>query len=122
MRERGDRHLLQPPHVLMHVVAVGPQRDDRVGDQLARPVVGDAAAPVGVADLDPLHLVPLDSHRQLGRRRAAAAGIDRLVLEQQQDVRELFALPGGLEATLYRSSLLVGNQSTSGYQDFGAHP
>ena len=38
-----------PPDVLVDVVAVGPQDHDRIADQLARAVVGDAPAAVGVA-------------------------------------------------------------------------
>ena len=96
--ERRDHHPLEPPHVLVDVVAVGPQRDDRVGDELAGAVVGDAAAAVGVEDLDPLRLVPLGSHRQLIGARAAPAGVDGRVLEQQQHVGELVP-PGGASSS-----------------------
>ena len=98
--ERGDRDPLEAAHVLVDVVAVGPQRDDRVGDELAGPVVGDAAAAVGVADLDPLHLVPLGPHRQLLRARAAPAGVDGGVLEQQQHVGDRLLLARRLQPAL----------------------
>ncbi len=63
-------------------------------------MVGDAAAAVGVAHLDPLRFVPLDPHRQLLRGRAAAAGVDGGVLEQQQDVGDLALLARSLAAAL----------------------
>ena len=69
--ERLDHHPLQSPHVLVDVVAVGAQGDDRVGDQLAGAVVGDAAAAVGVAHLDPLrsyHSAPIGSSSGVERR------------------------------------------------------
>ena len=89
LAERGDHRPLQPAHVLVDVVAVAAQVDDRVGDQLAGPVVGDEAAAVGVADFDPLRFVPGGPHRQFLRLRAAPAGVDGRVLEQQQDVADL---------------------------------
>jgi hypothetical protein len=121
LRQRPDHHPLQAPHVLVDVVAVGAQGDDRVGDQLAGPVVGDAAAAVGVADLDPLPLVPVGSHRQLRRRRAAAAGVDGRVLEQQQDVGDLVALAPLRQLPLRLARLLVGHGCAADNQDLGAH-
>ena len=94
--ERADRHPLQPPHVLVDVVAVGAQGDDRVDDQLPGAVVGDAPAAVGVVDLDPLQLVPLRGHRQLRGLGAAPARVDGRVLEQQQHVGDL-PLPARLQ-------------------------
>ena len=64
-RERRDHHRLQSPDVGVDVIAVGPEVDDRVGDQLTRPVVRDAPAAVGLGDLDALHRVPVLAHRQL---------------------------------------------------------
>ena len=72
----------------MNVVAIGAQVDDRVADEPAGAVIGDAAAAVGVHDLDPLHPVPVLAHRQLVGGRAATFRIDRRVLEQQQYVRD----------------------------------
>ena len=122
LRERLDHHPLQPPHVLVDVVAVGAQGDDRVGDQLAGAVVGDAAAAVGVAHLDSLPFVPLGSHRQLLRGRAAAAGVNGGVLEQQQHVGDLLALARSLQAQLCLARLLIGHDSAADNQDLGAHP
>src|SRR5207342_1378618 len=119
--QRPDRDPLQAPHVFVHVVAVGPQRDDWIRDQLPRPVVGDPAAAVGVADLDPLHLVPLARHRQLPLARAPPARVDGRVLEQQQHVGD-----GPLQARLAQPALgdeplLVGDQAAADDEDFGAH-
>ena len=63
LRERGDEGPLKRPHIADHVV----DPDDRVADQLTRPVIGDFAAPVGLHDVDSLHPVPLLAHRQLAR-------------------------------------------------------
>ena len=120
--QRADRHPLQAPHVLVHVVAVGAQRDDRVGDELAGPVVGDAPAAVGVADFDPLHLVPLAPHRQLLLGGAAAARVDGGVLEQQQHVRDLALLARPLQPALGDQRLLVGDEPAPHDQDFFTHP
>jgi hypothetical protein len=49
--------------------------DDGVRDQLAGAVVGDQAAAVGVVDFDALGFVPVDAHRQLLGRGAAAANV-----------------------------------------------
>ena len=120
--QRLDRHPLQPPHVLVDVVAVGLQRDDRVGDQLPRPVVGDAPAAIGVVDFDPLHLVPLGLHRQLLLGGATATGVHRRVLEQQQHVRDLPLLAGVRQPALGDKRLLVGDEPAADDQDFIAHP
>ena len=66
-----------------------PRNHDRIADELAGPVVGDAAAAIGLADLDSLHPVPVLAHRQFGRARAAALRVDGRVLEHQQRVGDL---------------------------------
>ena len=45
--QRGDDDLLQPVHVRRPDGRVVGHGDDRIGHQLAGPVVGDVAAPVG---------------------------------------------------------------------------
>jgi hypothetical protein len=44
------------------------------------------------------------------------------VLEQQQDVWDLVALPPALQAQLQLSRLLIGEDSAADNQDLGAHP
>ena len=51
--ERRDDELLQPVHVGGNRPGAHLERDDRVADDLTRPVVGDLAAPVGAHELGP---------------------------------------------------------------------
>src|SRR5207237_2149856 len=44
--------LLEIPHVLLHVLAVPLEVEDRVADELAGPVVGRLPAAVGLDDID----------------------------------------------------------------------
>jgi hypothetical protein len=50
--EREDERLLEVAAVLLNVLPVPPQVEDRVADELARPVVRGLAAAVRLADLD----------------------------------------------------------------------
>ena len=50
--ERADQRLLEVAAVALHVLAVAPEVEDRVADELAGPVVGGLAAAVGLDDLD----------------------------------------------------------------------
>jgi len=52
-RRRPYQYFLEVPHVAVHVAAVGPQIDDRISDDLPRPVVGDVATAAGLVNLDP---------------------------------------------------------------------
>ena len=63
-------------------------------------MVGDAAAAVGLDDVDALGAVPVLAHRQLAGLRAAPARVHRRVLEQQQEVTVLVRLAGGSQAVL----------------------
>ena len=50
--ERPDERLLEVAHVALHVLAVVPEVEDRVADELSRPVERGLAAAVGLDDLD----------------------------------------------------------------------
>ena len=69
---------LDAPNVIDHVERLG-QPDDRVADELARPVPGDLAAAVGVDDRSVVG-------RPLVGGGAPSRGVDRRVFEQQQRV------------------------------------
>ncbi len=73
-----DQRLLKAPNEIHHIERLG-QPDDRIADQLAGAVPGDLAAAVGVDDGGAVD-------RALLGQRAAARGVDRRVLEQQQRV------------------------------------
>ncbi len=111
--ERGDDRCLHAAHVLVHVVAVGPQAHDRIADQLPGAVIGDPAAPVGLGDVDALGAVPLLAHRQLARLHASPPRVDRRVLEQQQHVGHGARLPRLLQPLLHLERLPVGDQAAA---------
>ena len=51
-RDRADERFLEVAHVLLHVAPVPLEVEDRVADELARPVEGGLAAAVRLDDLD----------------------------------------------------------------------
>jgi hypothetical protein len=77
-----------------------PDADDRIADELAGAVVGDLAAAVDVDDVDALRAVPVLAHAELAGGRAPPAGVDRLVLEEQERVRDRAGLARGAQAFL----------------------
>ena len=74
-----DQRFLKAPNEIHHIQRFG-QPDDRIADQLPRAVPGDLAAAVGVDDR---RCRPTGPFAAAG---AAARGVDRRVLEQQQRV------------------------------------
>ncbi len=99
--ERADEDLLELAHVSDDVADPGAgsgDGDDRVADQLAGPVVGDVAAPVG------LHQPRADRGRgdeHVGRVGAGAEGEDVVVLEQQESVDRAPSVEGPLEEVCF---------------------
>src|SRR5581483_4796124 len=83
-RERADGRLLEPAAVPLHVLLVPVQVEDRIADELARPVVGRAAAAVGLDDRD----LRAFRHVQLRRVGAPAERDRRRVLEEEHRVRD----------------------------------
>ncbi len=82
-RQRPDERFLEVPHVLLDVAAVPLQVDDRIADELARPVIRRLAAAVGLDDLD------LRALRQVQLRalvRPAAERDHRGMLEEDDRV------------------------------------
>ena len=85
-QQRVDDRLLQQPHVRPDAQPPVGQADDRVGDELPRPVVGDVAAAVALDDLD-VHPPQLGVARQdVPPRRlgAASEGQDVAVLDEEE--------------------------------------
>ena len=62
---------------------------DRVADELARPVVGDAPSAVGGDHVDALRRVEVLAEGELALGGAPAAGVDGGMLEQQERVGKL---------------------------------
>ena len=84
--ERVDEHTLERAHVGHDVAqAVAPvgQRDDRVPDELARPVIGDVAPAIRDARG---RRRPCRRHQHVGRVGGGAERVHVRVLEQQQVV------------------------------------
>ena len=79
---------------------------DRIADELAGAVVGQLAAAVGLDDVDPARGTS-PRRRQLAGLGAAAARVDRRVLEQQQQVGQLAGLDALAQALLQRDALAV---------------
>src|SRR6185436_12046613 len=90
LAERDDQGLLDVTDVAMDVATVGPQIEDRVADELTRPVVRDVAAAAGLGNRVAF------GRQELRRRndvRVLAACLDakcddRWMLEQQQGVAD----------------------------------
>ena len=101
--DRPLHHAYEVPHA--------PDGHDRVGHQLAGPVVGHAPAAVAVLDLDPLEPVPLLAHRQVGRLGAAPARIHRRMLEHEEHVGNLAGLAEPAKRLLQRRGLAVGHET-----------
>jgi len=102
-RQCADQRLFEVAAVLLHVLPVAPQIEDRVADELARGVVGGLAAAVGPED----HDLGALRHVQLPRLRAAPERDHGRVLEQHHGVRERPLRHGRRERTLELERLLV---------------
>src|SRR5207253_4868078 len=103
-RGRNDRRL-ERSHVAAQVERVA-QLDDGIGDQLARAVEGDVAAAIDAQEGRAQLAQPLWAGDQVRGVPAAADGVDREMLQQQQAVTDaplsalsgklVLQLPGGL--------------------------
>jgi len=102
IRARRDQRLLQQPHVRHHVDRIG-QLDERVTDQLAGPVPGDAATTIHV-----------DNRRAVGgqitRLSPPARGVDGVMGEQQDRVRTSLVGAGSGQVALPIPGDLVVDQ------------
>ena len=85
VRADADHPLLERADVLPDVGPVG-EIDDRVADDLARAVVGDVAAPVGLVQLEPVAREPLRRGDDVTAVRAPADGEHRRVLHEEEVV------------------------------------
>ena len=101
--QRRDDDLLQAVHVLGASGGVVGHRDDRVGHELTRPVVGDVTATVGPLE-DGADRHRIDQHVALVGVRTQRVGV-RVRQDQQVVVDGL-----GREGMLERVGLVVGNR------------
>src|SRR4051812_48003773 len=54
LRDRPDQRLLHLPQIPVEILSVALEIDDRVADQLTRPMEGDVAAALDLEQLDPV--------------------------------------------------------------------
>jgi hypothetical protein len=108
--QRVDDDLLDGMHVGRHRPRPHGHVDDRVPDQLAGPVVGDVAAPVGLDQVGPDRR---RRHEHVGQVGPHAERVDVRVLEQQQPL----VVPGPMEGALELGRLPVRNST----EPAGAH-
>src|SRR4051794_13746118 len=105
--ERPDQRLLEVAHVLLDVLAVPPQVEDGVADELARPVERRPAAAVALDDLD---------LRALGHVELVLAGSPperhhRRVLQEDHGVRDRALRDCAGQRALEVPRFAVGNQA-----------
>ena len=93
-RERPDERLLEIAHVALHVLAVLSEVEDRVADELTRPVEGRLSPAIGLGDLD--GCVVRDVELALGLR-APADGDHGRVLEKHDGLRDRTLRDGACE-------------------------
>jgi hypothetical protein len=104
--ERSDQRLLEHAHVALDVLSVPAQVQDRVADELPRPVEGRLAAAIGLDHVDGRVL----GHVQLRLVRAAAERDDGRVLEEEHGVRRLVRQDGGGDLPLQVPRFAVGDE------------
>ena len=114
--ERGDDRALHREDVLRHA------RDahDRVADQLPGAVVGELAAARRAHDVDPALAVERLAERQVALVRAAPDRVDRRVLEQQHQLRQLTGDDPLAQALLQGRRLAVFDPSEVADPEFHA--
>src|SRR5207249_9954106 len=103
--QRAEDGLLQRPHVLLDVLVVGAQVQDGIAHQLARPVVGHTASALNVINFEPLAGKKLARDQQMVGPGGAAAREYRLVLQQDEPVRQLFPWPRPDQSLLQRPGI-----------------
>ena len=82
--ERADQRLLEIRDVSLDVRRSGDRFEDRVSDELSRPVVGHFAAAVGFPHGDAELAASLRGEEDVGASGVAPEREDRLVLEQKE--------------------------------------
>jgi hypothetical protein len=105
--ERGDDRRFDRAEVRADVG----DAHDRIADELAGAVVGDAPAAVGRDDVDAFCAVEVLAERQLARARASPVGVDGGMLEQEERVGQLLGLPALTNLLLEADRVEVGNRA-----------
>ena len=116
--DRTDQHLFDVAHVAVHVTAIRLEVDDRVADQLARPVIGHVAAAPCLMDFDGVCCALRFVCEDVRRVGAASEREDVRVFEQQQ-LLVAFAAAQALDGLLLQAQAVgVTRQSEpAGFAD-----
>ena len=77
--ERTDHHFFEPAQIAMQVASFAVEREDRIGDDLSRPMERRVAA---AADAEQRHGEPLGGTAQVGFVAAPPDRVDRRMLDQ----------------------------------------
>ena len=83
--QRNDNELFQLAQIAVHVAPALAQINNRIADQLTGTVIGDAAAPLDINDIDCARTEPIRT-RQMLRMRRATTGIGGGVLKQRERI------------------------------------
>jgi hypothetical protein len=94
----------------VQVAAVRGEIQDRIGDELAWPVIRDVAAPTGLEGLDPEGRQPPAVHQDVLRLPGAAERENVRMLEKQQLVGDLCRRPLADESFLETEPIRVGHR------------
>src|SRR5438128_10052065 len=112
--QRAEDRLLQRPHVLHDVLVVGAQVQNGIAYQLARPVVGHTTSALNVIDSEPLAGKKLTRDQQMVSPGGTADREYRLVLQQNEPVRELVPLPRPDQSLLQHPGVAAGRRAVAG--------
>lgn len=105
-----NHRLFKSPEEKVYILPVGSEIEDRVSDQLARPMVSDIPASVCMDQLDPRLLHFLRLHEE-GILPAGSPKRDHgVVLKEEEGVRNLPGKALIYQLSLEREALLITNQ------------
>ena len=93
LAEDADEHFLEVAQVAVQITAVGLQVENRVADELTRPVIGNVATAARLEEFDPPLFPLLGGEENVFRVRSATQCDDVRMLEEEQCVRDLTCAP-----------------------------
>jgi hypothetical protein len=109
-RENPNQHFLNLAEVPVHVLVEPLEVENPVSDQLPRPVPGHIATAIHLHHLYPAGAKPLGVEKQILTPCVLPQGHHRLVLKQEQRVRNRAGVPQVPQARLQTPGLPVGDR------------
>lgn len=106
-----NHRLFKIPEEKVDILPVGSKIEDRVSDQLARPMVSDIPASVCVNQFDSRLLHFLRLHEEGILPAGSPKGDDRVVLKEEEGVRNLPGKALIYQLSLEREALLITDQA-----------